>query len=733
MPSAIEPATETLKPMTTEKQPPTQRQDSSAYEPASPRHRAVWRVERGFTIIEVMIASLVLVVGALALVGLVDAANGATASNKKREAGTNLAREVIENAGTVAHDDVTPSRILPALQSRPGLADSSGAAGYTIARRDTTFTVAVDVCNLDDPHDGLGSHATGSDGVPFCPDSGAGGAADNKPGDYRRAKTTVTWSSEGVTKTVKQSSFVMPPTGSDLPAVTTLIPSPSSPITSPSVENVDFTATTSSIPTGVSWSQDGTETGEASGSGLNWNFTWPIGTVAGGLVDGDYVIGARGRTGGGSYGPAHAITMKLNRSTPAAPRNFVAGRNGSTVDSEWLANRERDIVGYRVYRQQTAPTSGSAQQVNCGTVAVPVYITTSTTCTDAQPLVASSNISFVSATDNTSTGTAISVNRPAGVVANDVMIATVAATIGDPVFTAPAGWTLIQDVRSSGGAQGLRLSSYYRVVPSGAEPSTYSWQMGATGRLSTASITAWRGVDTAAPINVSAQQTGGNTNGATETAPSVTTTAANAMLIRAYGHRGTGGAMTLTTPTGTTRRAGTTNTSSTSSVEAQFSVARPTAGVTGTATSTCSPSCQQWSAHTIALRPAVTLGSDYWVRAVDLDPAGAYREGPSSNVVAAYAANTPPTAPSGLTASAAADGSNVVNWTTQGTDPDAGDNVAFYRVYRDGARYDRTDVGTATTYTDPRPGTGAHTYHLKAVDTRLAESPASSTVTAIQP
>ncbi|MCA1707171.1 MAG: hypothetical protein LC808_29450 [Actinobacteria bacterium] len=156
-------------------------------------------------------------------------------------------------------------------------------------------------------------------------------------------------------------------------------------------------------------------------------------------------------------------------------------------------------------------------------------------------------------------------------------------------------------------------------------------------------------------------------------------------------------------------------------------------GATGTATSTCSPSCTQWSAHTIALRPAVTVGADYWVKALDVDSAGNYREGSASNVVPAYVANNPPTAPSGLTSSAAANGSNVVNWTTQGTDPDAGDRVAFYRVYRDGARYDRTDLGTDTTYTDPRPGVGVHTYYLKAVDTHLAESPASSTVTVIQP
>ena len=64
--------------------------------------------ERGFTMVEVIVAGLILVVGVLSLVALVDAANGATTSNKQREAATNLAREVIENSGTVSYDDVTP-------------------------------------------------------------------------------------------------------------------------------------------------------------------------------------------------------------------------------------------------------------------------------------------------------------------------------------------------------------------------------------------------------------------------------------------------------------------------------------------------------------------------------------------------------------------------------------------------------------------------------------------------
>jgi len=721
--------------MITKTKPTTQRSSPKPARRAPRVNGGGWRAEHGFTIVEVMVAALILIVGGLSLVGLVDAANGATTSNKQREAGTNLAREVIENVGTISYDDVTPTGVVTALQARDGLADSSANTGYTIERRDVTFAVDVEACNLDDAGDGVGSHATGSDGVDFCSGSGADGTSDAKPADYRRATATLTWTFDGETKTVRQSSFVMPPSGSDLPVVTTLSPSPGSPITSAATEEVNFSATTSSIPAGVSWSQDGSDKGEAAGGGTSWNFTWPIGTVATGLADGDYVIGARARTGGGSYGPVHGLTMKLNRSVPAAPQGFVAGQNGSSVDAEWLANEERDVEGYTVYRQKTAPTAGLAQQVNCGTVGTPVYITTSLNCTDASPLAPTIGpITFVSASPleaNWSETSTLSVTTPSGVVAGDVMIANIASSTTGAAVTAPAGWTLIRSAASTNGGNGIRHASYYRVVTSAAEPASYVWNVGAV-RSNSGSITAWRGVDTTTPIDASAQQLLGS-NGATETAPTVTTTQANGVVLRAYAHRGPSNnppAMTLTTPTSNTLRAGA---RSYTSAHGQYSRAQAAAGASGTATSTCASSCTQWVAFTIALKAKNTLAANYWVKAVDLDAAGNYREGAASSSVAAYAFNTAPTAPTGLTGTAAASGSNDVSWTTQGTDADAGDSVAFYRVYRDGVRFDRTATGTDTTWTDARPGSGTHTYLLRAVDTRLAESPSSTSVTVTQP
>jgi hypothetical protein len=134
------------------------------------------------------------------------------------------------------------------------------------------------------------------------------------------------------------------------------------------------------------------------------------------------------------------------------------------------------------------------------------------------------------------------------------------------------------------------------------------------------------------------------------------------------------------------------------------------------------------AAQTIALRPKSGVDVDYWVRAVDRDPSGSLRDGAESTRVNAYAPNTPPTAPTGLSGTLDADGSTRLDWTGAGTDPDPGDSVAFYRIYRDGVLYDRTNGGDDVTWTDGDRGGVDHDYQLKAVDTHLAESPPSATV-----
>ena len=69
-----------------------------------------------------------------------------------------------------------------------------------------------------------------------------------------------------------------------------------------------------------------------------------------------------------------SATVVVNRYAPAAPQHMVAARNGEVVEASWGASPERDVIGYRVYRQ----VAGGPAEVACEFVDEPA-------CTDATP------------------------------------------------------------------------------------------------------------------------------------------------------------------------------------------------------------------------------------------------------------------------------------------------------------------------------------------------------------
>ncbi len=122
--------------------------------------------------------------------------------------------------------------------------------------------------------------------------------------------------------------------------------------------------------------------------------------------------------------------------------------------------------------------------------------------------------------------------------------------------------------------------------------------------------------------------------------------------------------------------------------------------------------------------PGGLLGVNYYVVALDKNAAGELREGDASSTATVSALNTRPNPPSNLAITASGNGSTTLTWSAA-SDPDLGDSIDFYRIYRDGAtyadRYDKTG-GSQLTYTDTKPGGTTHTYRITAVDTQLAES-----------
>jgi prepilin-type N-terminal cleavage/methylation domain-containing protein len=331
------------------------------------------RDERGFTLTEVIVAAMVLVVGVLGTLTLLDAANHATAQTKQREGATNLAREVIEAARVVGYPSLVPAEIESELQAQPALADSIATeAGWNLKRREVTYTLNATVCSVDDgtlAADGFGDHMGGF----FCTDSASTGSSDPNPDDYKRVSVVVTWEDGATTRSTRQEAVINNPGSAFAPAIKTLVPSTGSlttnpPITNPATTSVTFTATTTSRPQEVKWALDNVNAGTAGGSGLVWTFTWSTPST---VADGTYLVSAEAYDQYGQAGTGRTLAMVLNRYAPAPPTGLVGGRNllwGATfMEFEWFPNPERDILGYRVYHMLGASPAASDDLV-CQTV-----------------------------------------------------------------------------------------------------------------------------------------------------------------------------------------------------------------------------------------------------------------------------------------------------------------------------------------------------------------------------
>ncbi len=118
--------------------------------------------EDGFTIVEVMVAMVILLVGVLGTLVLIQGGLSSTSRTTTREQATNLARDLIErsrqadyNAMTYPLAPGTLRLLLPASDSASALSGPANST-FTVQRRNTTYTVNVFACSIDDPSDGIG-------------------------------------------------------------------------------------------------------------------------------------------------------------------------------------------------------------------------------------------------------------------------------------------------------------------------------------------------------------------------------------------------------------------------------------------------------------------------------------------------------------------------------------------------------------------------------------------------
>ncbi len=150
-----------------------------------------------------------------------------------------------------------------------------------------------------------------------------------------------------------------------------------------------------------------------------------------------------------------------------------------------------------------------------------------------------------SSSGSSSSRTSITLNRPAGTATGHVMVAQIVSNDDSPGFTAPAGWTLVND-RSIVDAL---LQAVYVKVAGSSEPGSYTWTLSDFRRVA-GGITTYSGVDTTNPVNASGVLVN-NTASTNVAAPSITTTVADTRLVQLAAINAEG---TLSPPAGMAER-----------------------------------------------------------------------------------------------------------------------------------------------------------------------------------
>lgn len=188
---------------------------------------------------------------------------------------------------------------------------------------------------------------------------------------------------------------------------------------------------------------------------------------------------------------------------------------------------------------------------------------------------------------------------PAGIVAGELLLVTVAESAATATNVNPGGWTL--GWAQNGPTSTPSTTVWYKIA-TGSESGSVTFTTNATAGRVTGIMTRWSGVDNTTPMDQLAF--GSNSGIATSfTMAAMTTVTANAFNIYAVSLNAATAA-DIDTPTGMTKVAGSTGTGRRHSV---FYEPRPTTGSSGTRTFTDNPATSlQWSGIVVALRPAAT-------------------------------------------------------------------------------------------------------------------------------
>jgi prepilin-type N-terminal cleavage/methylation domain-containing protein len=347
--------------------------------------------ENGFTLVEILVAITILLVGVLGVTTMISVSDKTAVVNNARQGATGVVRRALETSRSLSFRSIKSATIASSIQSASPDLTTTQAGTWKVNRDGYVYTLDATVCRVDDDSDGYGVHDS-ADPL-FCADNTTTGTADTQAGDYKRVAVTASWTANGQAKTMRQVTLVPPGGVGDAPAVTDVhatnpVAAAGQPLlvsTRPNPSQIVFSATATNGPSYMSWLIDDSPALTCpplvvgcSVSGNTWGFTWNIGTPtvdstsgsvnlgkciapatsSGYVFDGTYQVGALPLDSDGLAGSAASAPVTINRCAPIPAPNFNAtGRDAvgvNVIDVEWDDNPEGDIVGYKVFRGTSA-------------------------------------------------------------------------------------------------------------------------------------------------------------------------------------------------------------------------------------------------------------------------------------------------------------------------------------------------------------------------------------------
>jgi PKD repeat protein len=304
------------------------------------------------------------------------------------------------------------------------------------------------------------------------------------------------------------------------------------------------------------------------------------------------------RTLGGTPPPSAPVaSFTASPTSGTAPLNvaFTDTSTGSPTSWAWAFGDGGTSTGQNPSHSYSAAGTYTATLTATNAAGSTSASKTITVSTGTTPPPSSGITTGASITTNNATATtAVTLPKPSGTAAGDVLVASFTADQNPTVSAAPAGWTAI--VTNLSISTGARVFAYYKVVGS-ADPSSYSWTLNTAAKWG-GGVTAYRGVNNSTPLDSGVATAVNTTYLATSiAAPSITTASNNAMLIGGVGFDSSSPAATA--PSGWTERWEATA----AQIAEQADRLQATAGATGTATWTFS-TAKAVAVWRTALKPA---------------------------------------------------------------------------------------------------------------------------------